>query len=112
MRNEDENDAFHNWQKFSGIGNEKFDNYLSVDSHVATSCVNTMKGLCESHVGALSVEGQEEEGVDSEPETKVVPNFAEEQEALMKAKSFVHAHSNSDGDCDSVLSLESSFFEL
>jgi hypothetical protein len=30
----------------------------------------------------------------------------------MKVKSFVYAHSNSDGDCDSVLSLVSSFFEL
>jgi hypothetical protein len=30
----------------------------------------------------------------------------------MKAKSFVYAHSNSNGGHDSVLSLESSFFEL
>jgi hypothetical protein len=38
-----------------------------------------------------------------------VPNFAK---GLTKVKSFVYAHSNSDGDCDSVLSLESSFFAL
>jgi hypothetical protein len=38
-----------------------------------------------------------------------MPNFAE---ALMKVKSVVYAHSDSDGDRDSVLSLESSFFEL
>jgi hypothetical protein len=38
-----------------------------------------------------------------------VPNFAE---ALMKVQSFVYAHSNSDGVRVSVLSLESSFFEL
>jgi hypothetical protein len=56
---------------------------------------------------ATPVEGAEEEEEDTKP--KVVPNFAE---ALMKVKSFVHAHSNSDGDRDSVLSLESSFFEL
>jgi predicted metal-binding protein len=43
---------------------------------------------------------------------KVVPNFAEVHEMLMEVRSFVYAHSNSDGDCDSVLSLESSFFEL
>jgi hypothetical protein len=66
--------------------------------------------LCESHVGATLLEGAEEEGEDTEP--KVLPNFAKAHEALMKVKSFVYAHSNSDGDCDSVLSLESSFFEL
>jgi hypothetical protein len=42
MRNEDDDDAFqHNWQKFSGMDNEKFDDYVSVDSHLATSGVNT-----------------------------------------------------------------------
>jgi hypothetical protein len=30
----------------------------------------------------------------------------------MKVKSLVYAHSNSDGDCGSALSLDSSFFEL
>jgi hypothetical protein len=54
-----------------------------------------------------AVEGAEEEGEDTELE--VVPNFAE---ALMKVQSFVCVCSNSDGDRDSVLSLESSFFEL
>jgi hypothetical protein len=51
----------------------------------------------------------EEEGEDTAPEPEVVPNFAE---ALTKVKSFVHAHSNSDGNRDSVLSLGSSSFEL
>jgi hypothetical protein len=54
--------------------------------------------------------GRERRGKeDSEPEPEVVPNFPE---ALTKVKSFVHAHSNSDGDRDSALSLDSSFFEL
>jgi hypothetical protein len=109
MRNEDDDDAFRDWQKFSGMDNETFDNYISVESYLATSGVNTVKELCESHVGIMSVEG-EEEGEDSEP--KVVPNFAEAQEVLVKVKSFVYAHSNSNGDRDSVLSLESSFFKL
>jgi hypothetical protein len=111
MRNEHDDNAFqHDWQKFSGMDNEKFDDYVSVDTHLATSSVNTVEELCESHVGATLVEGAEEEGEDTEPE--VVPNFAQEHEALMKVKSFVYAHSNSDGDRDSVLSLESSIFEL
>jgi hypothetical protein len=58
-------------------------------------------------VGAMLLEVAEEEGEDMEPE--LVPNFVE---ALMKVKCFLYAHSNSDGDRDCVLSLESSFFEL
>jgi hypothetical protein len=108
MRNEDDDDAFHDRQKFSGMRTETFDDYMSVDSHVATSGAR-----CESHVGTCSVEGEEEvEDSKPEPEPEVVPNFAEGQEGLMKVKSSVYAYSNSDGDCDSVLSLESSFFEL
>jgi hypothetical protein len=51
MRNEDDDDAFHHdWQKFSGMDNETFDHYISVESHLATSCVNTVKELCARHV--------------------------------------------------------------
>jgi hypothetical protein len=107
MRIEDNDDAFHDWQKFSGMDNDKFADYMSVDSHLATSGVNMMKELCESHVVTLSMEGE-----DSEPKPKVVLNFAKAQEALMKVKSSICMHSNSDGDHDSVLSLESTFFEL
>jgi hypothetical protein len=78
-----------------------------VDSHLATSGVNTVEELCESHVGATLLEGAQEETEDTKPE--VVRNFAK---PLMKVKSFVYAHSNSNGDRDSVLSLKSSFFEL
>jgi hypothetical protein len=107
MRNEDDSDAFHTWQKFSGMDNEKFDDYVSVDSHLVTSGVNMVKELCKSHVRTLSVEGE-----DSEPEPEVVPKFPEAHEALIKVRSSIYAHSNSDGDRDSVLSLDSSFFEL
>jgi hypothetical protein len=111
MRNEDDDDAFqYDWQEFSGMDNEKFDDYVSVDSHLATSGVNTVEQLCKSHVGATLLEGAEEKGEDTEPD--IVPNFAEVHKAFMKGKSFVYAHINSDGDRDSVLSLKSSFFEL
>jgi hypothetical protein len=101
MRNEDDDDAFqHDWQKFSCMDNKKFDDYISVDSHLATSSVDTVVELCESHVGSTLLEGAEEEGVDTEP--NVVPNFAEAHEALMEVKSFVYVYSNSDGDSDSV----------
>jgi hypothetical protein len=94
------------------MDNEKFDDYVSVDSHLATSCVNKVAELCESHVGGPRVEGAEVEGEDTKPKPEVVPNFAEAHEALMKVKSFVYAYSNSDGDHDSVLSLESLFLDL
>jgi hypothetical protein len=77
MRNEDDDDAFHNWQKFSGMDNKTFDDYVSVDSYLATNGINTLKELCESLVGTMSVEGEEEEREDSEPEPEVVPKFAE-----------------------------------
>jgi hypothetical protein len=73
-------------------------------SHLVTSGVSTMNELCESHVGTLSVEEE-----DSEPEPEVVLNFAE---VLTKVKSFVWVHSNSNDGCDTVLGLESLFFEL
>jgi hypothetical protein len=59
MGNEDDDDAFHDWQKFSGMDNETFDDYVSVDSYLATIGVNTVKELCENHVVTRSVEGEE-----------------------------------------------------
>jgi hypothetical protein len=32
MRNEDDGDAFRDWQKFSGMDNGTFDAYMSVES--------------------------------------------------------------------------------
>jgi hypothetical protein len=77
MRNKDDDNAFHEWQKFGGMDNETFDDYVSVDSYLVTIGVNMVKELCESHVGTMSVEGKEEEGEDSALEHKVMPNFAE-----------------------------------
>jgi hypothetical protein len=63
MRHEDDDVALqHDWQKFSGMDNEKFDDYVSVGSHLATSGVNAVEELCERHVEAPLVEGVEEEG--------------------------------------------------
>jgi hypothetical protein len=44
-------------------------------------------------------------------EPKVVPNFADTHEALMKVKSFFYAHSTSDSDRECVVDLEKSYFE-
>jgi hypothetical protein len=88
-----------------------FEDYVSVDSQVATSGEETVQELCESLVVSRSVEEEGGEKEDGEPE--VVPNFAETHEALMKVKSFFHAHSMSDSDHESVLGLEEkSYFEL
>jgi hypothetical protein len=89
MRNEDDDAFQHDWQKFSRTDNQKFDDYISVDSHLVTSSASTVKELCESHVGATLLEGAEDEGDDTKPQ--VVPNFAEAQEALIKVKSCLHA---------------------
>jgi hypothetical protein len=104
----DGDDFRQDWEKFSGMNKEKFEDYVSVDSHVATSGVETVQELCVSLVAYRSVQG--EEGEDGEPE--VVPSFAETHEALTKVKSFFYAHSTSDSDRESVLGLEKLYFEF
>jgi hypothetical protein len=87
VRNEDDDDSFHhNWKKFIGIDNEKFDDYVTVDSHLVTIGVDTVEELCESRTCAFSLEGE-----DSEPE--VVLSFADSCAALLEVKSFVSVHS-------------------
>jgi hypothetical protein len=89
------------------MNKDKFEDYVSVDSHVATCGVETVQELCVSLVAYGSVEG---EGEDDDGEPEVVPSFAETHEALMKVKPFFYAHSTSDSD--RVLGLEKSYFEL
>jgi hypothetical protein len=74
----DDNDFRQDWEKFSGMNKDIFEDYVSVDSHVATSAVETVQELCESLVMSGSVEGEEGgEKEDGEPE--IVPNFAEKR---------------------------------
>jgi hypothetical protein len=98
----DDYDFHQDWEKFSGMDKDKFEDYVSVDSHVATSGVEIVQELCESLVASRSVEG-EEEGGEGDGEPKVVLNFAETHEVLMKVKSFFYAHSTSDSDRESAL---------
>jgi hypothetical protein len=91
------------------MNKDKFEDYVSVDSHVATCGVETVQELCVSLVVSGSVERDEGEEA-GEPE--VVPSFAETREALMKVRSFCYAHSTSDSDLESVPGLEKSYFEL
>jgi hypothetical protein len=107
----DDNDFRQDWEKFSGMNKDKFEDYVSVDSHVATSGEETVQELCESLVVSERVAG-EGGGEKEDGEPKVMPNFAEMHEALMKLKSFFYAHSTSDSSRESVLHLEKSYFEL
>jgi hypothetical protein len=93
------------------MNKDKFEDYVSVDSHVATSGVETVQELCESLVASGSVEG-EEGGGEEDGKHEVDPSFDETHEALMKVKSFLYAHSTSDSESESVLALEKSYFEL
>jgi hypothetical protein len=99
-------DFRQDWEKFSGMNKDKFEDYISVDSHVATYGVETMEELCVSLMASGSVEGEGGGEEDGEPE--VVQRFAETHEALMKVKSFFNAYSTSDSDRESVLGLEKS----
>jgi hypothetical protein len=92
------------------MNKDKFEDYVSVDSHVATCGVETVQELCVSFMASGSVEGEGGEEEDGEPE--LVPSFAEMHEALMKVKYLFYAHSMSDSDRESVLGLEKSYFEL
>jgi hypothetical protein len=93
------------------MNNEKFEDYISLDSHVATSGVETVQELCESLMASGSVEG-EEGGEEEDGELDVVLSFAETHEALVKVKSFFYVHSTCESDRESVLGLEKSYFEL
>jgi hypothetical protein len=106
----DDDDFRQVWKKFSGMNKDKFEDYVSVGSHVATCGVETVQELCVSLVASGSVEGGKGEEEDGEPE--VVPSFAETHEALMKVKSFFYAHSTSDSDRESFVGLDKSYFEL
>jgi hypothetical protein len=92
----DDNDFRQDWEKFSGMNKDKFEDYFSVDSHVATCGVETVQELCVSLVVSGSVEGEGGGEEDGKPE--VVPSFAETHEELMKVKSFFYVHSMSDSD--------------
>jgi hypothetical protein len=94
------------------MNKEKFEDYVSVDSHVATCGVEIVQELCESLVGSGRVEGEEGGGEEEDDEPEVVPSFAETHEALMKVRSFFYAHSTSDSDHESVLALKKSYIEL
>jgi hypothetical protein len=99
----DDDDFCQDWEKFSGMNKDIFEDYISVDSHVTTSGVEIVQELCESLMASGSVEG---EGGEKDGEPEVVPNFAEMHEVLMKVKSFFYAHSTSDSDRESFLGLE------
>jgi hypothetical protein len=77
-------DFLQDWETFIGMNKDKFDEYVSVDSHVATCGVETVQELCVSLMASWIVEGEGggEEEEDGEP--KVVPSFAETHEELMK----------------------------
>jgi hypothetical protein len=101
----DDYDFRQDWEKFSGMNKNKFEDYFSVDSHVATCGAETVQKLCVSLVASRSVEGEEGGEEDGKPE--VVLSFAEMHEAL-----FLYVHSTSDSNRESVLGLEKSYFEL
>jgi hypothetical protein len=61
----DDDDFRQDWEKFSGMNKDKFEDYVSVDSHVATCGVEAVQELCVSLVTSGSVEreqGEEEAG--------------------------------------------------
>jgi hypothetical protein len=93
----DDDDFRQDWGKFSGMNKDKFEDYVSVGSHVTTCGVETVQELCVSLVASRSVDG-EEGGEEEDGEPEVVPSFSETHEALMKVKYFFYAHSTSDSD--------------
>jgi hypothetical protein len=107
----DDDDFRQDWEKFSCMNKEKFKDYVSVDSHVATNGIETVQEVCVSLVASRSVEG-EEGGGEEDGEPEVVPSFAETHEAPTKVKSLFYAHSMSDSDRESVLGLEKSYLQF
>jgi hypothetical protein len=57
-----DDDFRQDWEKFSVMNKDKFEGNVSVNSHVATCGVETVRELCVSHVASGSVGGGGEEG--------------------------------------------------
>jgi hypothetical protein len=100
-----DDDFRQDWENFRGINKDIFEDHVSVNSHMATSGVETVQELCQSLAASRNVEGKGG-GEKEYGELEVVPNFAETHEALMKLKSFFYAHSTSNSDRESVLGLK------
>jgi hypothetical protein len=49
---------------------------------------------------------------EDENEQVMVPSFAETYKALQRVKVFFYMQSGSDADCENILSLEKSYFQL
>jgi hypothetical protein len=88
------------------MNKDKFD-YVSVDSHVATSGVETMQGILDN----LWCRGCARVWRDKKEEKKKManPNLCRTLPRRMKR---FYAHNTSDSDRESFLGLEKSYFEL
>jgi hypothetical protein len=80
-----------------------------VDRDVATSGVSTVEEICDASGSTRSVE---EKNKEDENEQDMVPSFAKTYEALEKVKAIFYAHSLTDADCENILSLKKSYFQL
>jgi hypothetical protein len=78
----DDDDFRQDWEKFNGMNSDIFEDYVSVDIHVAPCGVETVQELYVSVVASGTVEGEEVGGDEEDGEPEVVPNFAETHEAL------------------------------
>jgi hypothetical protein len=102
----DDDDFGQDWEELCRAQKYDFQSYVSVGRHVARSGVETVEELCEAFGSTRSLEEEDEN------EQEMVPSFAETYEALQKVKAFFYAHSGSDTDCENILSLEKSYFQL
>ena len=84
MASDDDDDFGQDWEELCGAQKYDFQRYVSVDSHVATTGVETVEELCEAFGSTRSVEEEDED----ESEQEMVPSFTETYEALQKVKAF------------------------
>jgi hypothetical protein len=108
MANDDDDDFGQELEELCRAQKYNFQSYASVNRHVATSSVETVEGLCKTFESTRSGEEENED----ENEQEMVPSFAETYEALQKVKAFFYAQSGSDTDCENILILEKSYFQL
>jgi hypothetical protein len=109
MANDDDDDFGQDWEELCRAQKYDFQNYVSVDSDVATSGVSTVEELCKAYGSTRSVE---EKNKEDENEQDMVPSFAKTYEALEKVRPWFYAHSVTDADRERILGLEKSYFQL
>jgi hypothetical protein len=109
MANNDDDVFGQDWEELCRAQKYDFHSYITVDRNVAPSGISTVDEICKAYGSTRSVE---EKNKEDENVQDMVPSFAETYEALEVVQAFFYAHRVTDADCEHILGLKKSYFQL